>query len=97
MDVWQPPPTCHGGGWERDIFEKEMMDEMGAVKVEMRGTRGASGGKFERAWEGTSWGSLRVETRLVGWFRSKGEKWQEDFRCGLPGKVALSLTVSHFA
>ncbi|RVW11738.1 hypothetical protein CK203_061245 [Vitis vinifera] len=39
MDVWQPPPTCHGGGLERDISEQEMMDGTGANKVEMRGMR----------------------------------------------------------
>eukprot|EP00261_Vitis_vinifera_P016593 XP_010645797.1 PREDICTED: zinc finger A20 and AN1 domain-containing stress-associated protein 5-like [Vitis vinifera] len=32
MDVWQPPPTCHGGGLERDISEQEMMDGTGANK-----------------------------------------------------------------
>ncbi|RVW17986.1 Zinc finger A20 and AN1 domain-containing stress-associated protein 5 [Vitis vinifera] len=34
MDVWQPPPTCHGGGLERDISEQEMMDGTGANKFD---------------------------------------------------------------
>ena len=66
MDVWQPPPTCHGGGWERDISEREMMDETGVVKVEMSGTRGLRR-KIWGGLRGNQWGTLERN-----WRRSRG-------------------------